>query len=681
MDVIGNNIANVNTTGFKSGRVTFQDTLSQTSSAASAPSSLVGGTNPKQIGLGVGVAGIDTIFTDGAIQSTGKNTDLCMSGEGLFVVKSGSETYYTRNGAFAFDYNGDYVLPGSGMYVQGWVSDETGTLDMTADISKINVKAGKRMAAKATSTIDFYNNLNADPYMIKSVYGGKTVQRTTKNFSDASDGTASVNSATEALTLTMADGSTAGYKEGETSELTEGSTYSVGGTYTATYTANTAVKSKTRADTNTLRITTTSGATLNNMANDSYTIGENLYVLTLADGTKAGTKTAVAVGDDYSATYTGTGDSVKKNTNNSITITLSDDSTVADTDLINGTTYAIGAAYGTTGLTIKSIAYTSTVTATATEKISSIEYSSEIKSMVAVTKACCIGTEDNPVYVVYNDGTSDKTATYKTGSYRVGESLPQASVMTVYDALGGAHSLPIYFTKTGSDSNTSTWRVSLQVGDMALDSSGEADAVTESTVVLETDFSGNPKVTASMNPITLHFNGKGELDTNYTTNRTATFTLTNGAEDPQEVTVDFSNLTQSNTGFGSDNTIRADVNGYAAGTLKSVEVNNLGQLIGVYTNSERLIEGQVALAQFTNAAGLTKTGSSLYQESNNSGQAIIGTASGFGVSITSSALEMSNVDIANEFSDMIVTQRGFQTNSKIITVSDEMLETLVNMKR
>ena len=95
----------------------------------------------------------------------------------------------------------------------------------------------------------------------------------------------------------------------------------------------------------------------------------------------------------------------------------------------------------------------------------------------------------------------------------------------------------------------------------------------------------------------------------------------------------------------------------------------------------RQTEAQVAIAQFTNASGLTKTGNSLYKESNNSGTANVKTASDLGVTITPSALEMSNVDIANEFSDMIITQRGFQSNSKIITVGDEMLETLINMKR
>ncbi|WP_399567208.1 flagellar hook-basal body complex protein [uncultured Selenomonas sp.] len=101
MDVIGNNIANVNTTGFKRGRVTFEDMLSQTLSGASNPGTTIGGTNPKQIGLGVSVGGIDTIFGDGAVQGTGKNTDLALTGNALFMVKQGEQTFYTRNGALS----------------------------------------------------------------------------------------------------------------------------------------------------------------------------------------------------------------------------------------------------------------------------------------------------------------------------------------------------------------------------------------------------------------------------------------------------------------------------------------------------------------------------------------------------------------------------------------------------
>ena len=160
MDVIGNNIANVNTTGYKAGRVTFQDTLSQTMSAASAPSNTLGGTNPQQVGLGSALSSIDTIFTNGSVQSTGKNTDLCISGSGLFVVKSGQGTFYTRNGAFDFDQQGNYILPGSGLYVQGWTATN-GVLNTNAEPGNITIQAGKSMAAAQSSVSNYYNNLSA----------------------------------------------------------------------------------------------------------------------------------------------------------------------------------------------------------------------------------------------------------------------------------------------------------------------------------------------------------------------------------------------------------------------------------------------------------------------------------------------------------------------------------------
>ena len=108
MDVVGNNIANVNTTGFKAGTVEFEDLLSQTMNGASAPASaLTGGTNPAQVGLGVRLAGIGTNFSQGAAQTTGRSTDFAIQGDGFFVVNSTANgTQYTRAGSFQVDQNG-----------------------------------------------------------------------------------------------------------------------------------------------------------------------------------------------------------------------------------------------------------------------------------------------------------------------------------------------------------------------------------------------------------------------------------------------------------------------------------------------------------------------------------------------------------------------------------------------
>ena len=442
MDTIGNNIANVNTTGFKSSRTTFADTLSQTMTGASSPSGNLGGTNPKQIGLGTGVASIDMIFTDGSVQSTGKNTDLCLSGNGLFVVNNGNQRFYTRDGAFEFDAEGTYVLPGSGLFVQGWMG-ENGTINTSGAAGNIQIAAGKSMAAAASSIATYANNLNAAALTIASISGG----------------TGGVASSSNPVTLTMSDGS---------------------------------------------KVTETSG------------------------------------------------------------------------------------------------------------------------------------------------------------KYTVGYSLPVTTTLTAYDTLGNAHNIPVYFTKTKTDStNGNQWTVSV-----ATDGSG-------SNTIKEDD---GTTTTITMTDAILQFTTDGKLQSG---SSSVDLTLQNGAQASQTITLTMDSLTQ----YAGNSTINGKANGNAAGTLSSVSVDSSGIITGTYTNGVKQAEAQVAIAQFTNASGLLKTGNSLYQESNNSGTANIKTAADLGVTITPSALEMSNVDIANEFSDMIVTQRGFQSNSKIITVGDEMLETMINMKR
>lgn len=129
MDVIGNNIANVNTTGFKRSRVTFETTLSQTLKGASSPSANQGGTNPAQVGLGSILGSIDQVMTQGSAQSTGKNTDMMLEGSGFFVLDNGGNTVYTRSGGFSQDKNGYLEDPATGARVQGfsWGADDTVT--------------------------------------------------------------------------------------------------------------------------------------------------------------------------------------------------------------------------------------------------------------------------------------------------------------------------------------------------------------------------------------------------------------------------------------------------------------------------------------------------------------------------------------------------------------------------
>ena len=163
MDVIGNNISNVNTNGFKRGRVNFQDMISQQLSGAAKPTDELGGVNPKEVGLGMTVASIDNVFTLGNLQSTGISTDLAIQGNGFFVMKNGEETFYTRNGAFGLDMDGTLVNPANGMRVQGWMAEEiNGQMLVTtaATPEDLIIPVGSKDPAKETTNVNFACNLN-----------------------------------------------------------------------------------------------------------------------------------------------------------------------------------------------------------------------------------------------------------------------------------------------------------------------------------------------------------------------------------------------------------------------------------------------------------------------------------------------------------------------------------------
>jgi len=163
MDVIGNNISNVNTYGFKRGRVSFQDMISQQINGAARPTEEVGGVNPKEVGLGMSVASIDTIFTQGNLQTTGVSTDLAIQGNGFFVLKNGDETFYSRAGVFGVDSEGTLVNPANGLRVQGWMAEDANGRQIvrtSATPTDIVIPVGQKAPPKATENVRYFCNLN-----------------------------------------------------------------------------------------------------------------------------------------------------------------------------------------------------------------------------------------------------------------------------------------------------------------------------------------------------------------------------------------------------------------------------------------------------------------------------------------------------------------------------------------
>ena len=169
MDVIGNNVANVNTTGFKKGRVQFQDLISQTLQGAARPREELGGVNPKQVGLGMQVAAIDTVHTQGSLQTTGVKSDVAVQGNGFFVLRDNNQLHYSRAGHFAIDEEGALVDPATGARIQGWIAQLIGDdrlINTAAGTDDIFIPVGDKDSAAATAIVSLASNIDKNTPLI-----------------------------------------------------------------------------------------------------------------------------------------------------------------------------------------------------------------------------------------------------------------------------------------------------------------------------------------------------------------------------------------------------------------------------------------------------------------------------------------------------------------------------------
>jgi len=220
IDVTGNNIANVNTTGYKSSQVQFNDTMSQMLGAGGSPQNGMAGTNPAQVGLGVRVGGITANFSQGSAQTTGKSGDMMIQGDGFFITRSGNENLYTRAGSFFFDANG-VLATATGEPVQGWTADANGVVNSGVQPSDIKMPLGSTIPPKASTAITLKGNLTSDypanelatsdvVTIPVKVFDDKGATRTiTATFTRSIDPTRATPIDTEwEILLTEADGST-----------------------------------------------------------------------------------------------------------------------------------------------------------------------------------------------------------------------------------------------------------------------------------------------------------------------------------------------------------------------------------------------------------------------------------------------------------------------------------------
>ncbi|MFN3963491.1 MAG: flagellar hook protein FlgE [Fimbriimonadaceae bacterium] len=398
MNVIGNNLANVNTTAYKGTRVSFTDMMAQTVRGATRPTDSRGGLNPIQYGLGVLTSGTDANMEQGSLNATNRQTDFAIQGHGFFAVSNGDRIAYTRDGTFDLDANGYLVHRSTGERLLGWSANPVdGSIDTNAPVgesSALQIPIGQRTAVQQTTEVTWAGNLDSREF------------------------------------------------------------------------------------------------------------------------NRAGTATT-------------------------------------------------------------------------------------------------------------------------------------SSLVRVYDPLGGAHDVTVTLTE-GTTPNTWNWSVS-------------------GTTLTAT---GSGTITFNPTDGTIASGGTGS----------ATFTPPPASGVPAfDVDMDFSAFSQ----LATDMQIQAaNQNGYGPGSLQNYSVGADGVITGIYTNGLTRPLGQIAMAIFSNPAGLERQGSNLYRNTDNSGVPVIGAPrSGGRGQVNAGFLEQSNVDIGTEFTDLIVTQRGFQANTRVVTTVDEMLQDLINMKR
>lgn len=733
LDVESNNIANVNTNGFKYSRADFSTMVSQTKRSATIPYAGYGGVNDYSVGLGTGIETTTKVFSQGSLQNTDRKADLALEGNGMFVVSNngGFTNMYTRDGAFSFDAVGNLVTT-SGYIVQGWVRDlsqlncncgsgNINRVDSTGPVGNITIDPRLTIPAKATSSVTGNINLTSGtktenttcPSPLDTaadnnyIAGGldRIYDTTDKQIEVAQDMGVMFNDAGEALQLQEGQGIWVSYQTATTeplhiaTDLVGTSSITINGvTITWTNDPNTSgssnllaaqvainnfkdttgVEALTRGDTlilqNTnqldgdgsnknIRVTGRTGAVLGfetqtpgqldsavtvttafkytytlqtdaDSTSGQFRTTEDLRALLQQDANKVkefgGDSAAAAVGMNGAAgvpptflqsNYTV---SVKLNSTGSFEINNKDDGV----NVANG---VAGAAFDNLNIFVS--AYNDDLTTT------NVLFKNQMKAM--------------NTGVLVEGGNVTSTAGLRMAKY--------AQTLDIYDSLGNKHEFSIEFTKVAS--NQWDWRIIVPEPAEIIGASAQRPNILEGGSVTF----GDRGEVLGFNPSTIQFKPN------------------NGAAFPQSIDLDFG----TNGGYdgltstakeSQANKVKGD--GYASGMLQDFYFDATGTMIGKFDNGQNLALAQVAVATFANYEGLQESGSNLYSESPNSGQATIGTAgTGGRANIQASKLEMSNTDLSRGLTQLIVVQRGFQASSKSITTSDQILNTLLGLKQ
>lgn len=564
IQVVGNNIANSNTIGFKSSRLMFANQISQNLAIGGSPSDTFGGANPSQIGLGVSVAGTQRNFNAGSLSTTGDFRDMAIEGDGMFIVQRADERYFTRAGAFRQNSVNELTTV-TGERLLGYGVDEDFAV-VAGDLRPITIPLGQLRLAEPTTEVRFTGNLNA---------GGDVGQR-------------GARIALPALSL-----------------------------LTPVPPPVPPPASPTPADATSL--------------------------LTDIDNPNAiGEQPLFAVGQFIELNKVIKGNRELPNER------LLIETTTTVQDMMNFMSAGMGlnAAAGANGDT-----RTPGVTIDATTGVITIDGNEGTANDLQLGQSA--------IRILDAAGNPSSTPFLPTKVQAAdGESI--RNTFTVYDSLGNRLTVDVTMAlESKNNNNGTTWRYFIESGD-------------------DTD------VALAVGTGTLSFDSNGQLIPPVNTPTFAIDRTDTGSETPLPISMLFS------SGSGSVSAIQASTSTLAAtyqdgtelGTLTSFSVGPDGVITGGFSNGLTRTIGQVVLGKFTNPEGLRDVGNNLFGVGPNSGEPIIATAQTLGTGrIVGGALELSNVDLAQEFITLIGASTGYSANSRVITTADQLLQQLLVIGR
>lgn len=696
LDIESNNIANVNTIGFKYSRASFTDMLTQSGSPAIAPvSNRLGGQNDRSVGLGVGIATTTKVFSQGSMQNTDVRTDLAIEGGGFFVVSSdgGENKKYTRNGEFLFDANGNLVTTG-GQIVQGWTRKEDLDLisernmlkvDNTGPTSGIQIDPGMVMPAKATSSLSLRANLNSGrkAEQIESIAMLDSAIRT------KADGSSPIydsnfklqqvgenmgvlfNADGNAFELTQDQGIWVSYKDSqmlrEVVEAQGVSTLGLNGALISFsndssisgITSLVAAKDAINAATEQTGVTAYIDAGVLKLENKNNREGnENLKNIIITDsGTGVFSNFVNGDADITSFRYRYTaGDEVDFTTGQFRTTEQLRELMQHDANMVKNPDGPYKDSTSSVAVTINKYGMF--------EILNKDDGNNQEDNLsVLVTGYSSDNVSSN---ILFRDTMAalNTSALLENGkpttSGRFAKAVHNAGI-DVFDSLGSKHNLRVEFFKSAP--MEWSFRVIVPAPAKLIGASEEYPNILE-----------GGRVT---------FNEDGSLAGIYPAS--VELEPTNGAKSPQRIDLAFG-ANKTFDGLTSvdkiSETYAIDQNGYLAGDLADIRFDGDGNLLGVFSNGKTLALAQIALASFSNDSGLKSEGNNVYASSANSGNPVIGVPNtGRRGKISGNKLEMSNVDLSRSLTQLIVTQRGFQANSKAVTTSDQILNTLLTLKQ